>query len=97
MMLVCLAAAGTFLAGNLSLASPLLLWLGLGMADRTKSNSKHRNHNGSGHAKPASKAVSPLRRPNNSTTPIRSWLSTVVLRALIASTERLTAVENPMQ
>ena len=30
--------------------------------------------------KPASRAVSPLRRPNNSTTPIRSWLSTVVLK-----------------
>ena len=31
------------------------------------------------------------------TMPIRSWLSTVVLSALIASTERLTAVEKPMQ
>jgi hypothetical protein len=44
-----------------------------------------------------SRAVSPLRRPNSSTTPIRSWLSTVVRSALIASTERLTAVEKPMQ
>ena len=46
---------------------------------------------------PASSAVSPLRLPNSSTTAMRSWLAAVVRSALIASTDRLTAVEKPMQ
>ena len=42
-------------------------------------------------------ALSPERRPNNSMTAMRSWLAVVVRSRVIASTERLTAVEKPMQ
>ena len=39
------------------------------------------------------RAVSPERRPNNSTISTRSWLPAVVRSAVTASTERVIAVE----
>ena len=43
------------------------------------------------------RAVSPLLRPNSSTTAIRSWLPAGVRSEWMHSTLRVTAVENPMQ
>ena len=41
--------------------------------------------------------VSPESRPNSSTTPIRSCEPTDVLKLVMASTDLVTAVENPTQ